>query len=298
MKIVITGSLGHISKPLTAELVEKGHAVKVISSNPAKQQEIEEIGATAAIGTLEDVAFLTETFRGADAVYCMIPPGNYLDPAFDIQTHYIKVGENYVQAILQSGVTQVVHLSSIGGNMEKDSGLLIMHNKVEKLFESLPASVAVTTMRPTAFYYNLYAFLPLIKASGVIISNYGENDVCPWVAPSDIAAAVAEELTGTFNGRKIRYVASEEISCNEIAALLGDAIGKPGLKWIVVSDEEQEKGMKAAGINPAVAEGLVKMNASIHNGKLLEDYYKNRPVLSKTKISDFAAEFAAVYNKQ
>lgn len=36
MKIIITGSLGHISKPLTEELVQKGHAVTVISSNPEK----------------------------------------------------------------------------------------------------------------------------------------------------------------------------------------------------------------------------------------------------------------------
>ena len=41
MKIILTGSLGHISKPLTEELVKKGHAVTVISSNSEKQKEIE-----------------------------------------------------------------------------------------------------------------------------------------------------------------------------------------------------------------------------------------------------------------
>ena len=45
MKIIITGSLGHISKPLAKELVEKGHAVTVISSNPDKQTAIEAMGA-------------------------------------------------------------------------------------------------------------------------------------------------------------------------------------------------------------------------------------------------------------
>jgi uncharacterized protein YbjT (DUF2867 family) len=52
MKITITGSLGNISKPLTQELVEKGHSVTVISSNPEKQKEIEALGAAAAIGSL------------------------------------------------------------------------------------------------------------------------------------------------------------------------------------------------------------------------------------------------------
>ena len=52
MKIIITGSLGHISKPLAQELVQKGHAVTVISSNPDKQKDIEAIGAIAAIGSV------------------------------------------------------------------------------------------------------------------------------------------------------------------------------------------------------------------------------------------------------
>ena len=57
MKIIVTGSLGHISKPLTEELVQKGHAVTVISSKPERQKDIEALGAAAAIGTIDDVEF-------------------------------------------------------------------------------------------------------------------------------------------------------------------------------------------------------------------------------------------------
>ena len=38
MKIVVTGSLGHISKPLTETLVKNGHEVTVISSNPERKK--------------------------------------------------------------------------------------------------------------------------------------------------------------------------------------------------------------------------------------------------------------------
>jgi uncharacterized protein YbjT (DUF2867 family) len=38
MKIIVTGSLGHISKLLTQELVQKNHQVTVISSNPERQK--------------------------------------------------------------------------------------------------------------------------------------------------------------------------------------------------------------------------------------------------------------------
>jgi anti-sigma-K factor RskA len=44
MKIVATGAWENISKPLTVKLVQKGHGVMVISSNPEKRQAIESLG--------------------------------------------------------------------------------------------------------------------------------------------------------------------------------------------------------------------------------------------------------------
>ena len=50
MNVIVTGSLGHIGEPLTRELVQEGHTVTVISSNPERQTAIESLGAAAAIG--------------------------------------------------------------------------------------------------------------------------------------------------------------------------------------------------------------------------------------------------------
>jgi uncharacterized protein YbjT (DUF2867 family) len=71
MNIVVTGSLGNIGKPLTIDLLKKGHHVTVITSKAERQSEIEALGAKAAIGSFFDLEFLTETFRGADVVYLM-----------------------------------------------------------------------------------------------------------------------------------------------------------------------------------------------------------------------------------
>ncbi len=38
MKIVITGSLGNVAKPLTEQLAANGHQITVISSNEAKNR--------------------------------------------------------------------------------------------------------------------------------------------------------------------------------------------------------------------------------------------------------------------
>jgi len=299
MKIIVTGSLGHISKPLTEELLQKGHTVTVISSSPERKKHIESLGAKTALGTVKDLDFLTTTFTGADAVYCMIPPDNYFDQNLDIMEYAKKAGENYKQAIEKSGIKRMVFLSSIGAHTDKGNGLLAFYFVVENILNGLPNDVAITFMRPVGFYYNLYAFVNTIKTQGVIASNYGGDVKKPWVSPIDIAAAVAEELVISQPvSRKIRYVASDEISCNDAASILGSAIGKPDLKWIIIPDEELLKGMIAAGMNPKIATGLVEMNAAGGSGKLFEDYDRNKPVLGKTKLTEFAKEFAVVYKQK
>ena len=300
MKITIAGSLGNISKPLTKELVKNGHQVTVISSKPERQKDIEALGAKAAIGTMEDAGFLSTSFKGADAVYVMETMGgnSFFDPNLDIIAAINKIGNNYKQAIEQSGVKRVVHLSSIGAHTDKGNGLLAFHYNVENILQTLPSDVSITFMRPVGFYYNLLGFINTIKTQGVIATNYGGDSKKPWVSPIDIAAAVAEELVTPFEGRKVRYVASEEISCNELASLLGAAIGKPDLKWVIIPDEQLLNGMIAAGMNPKIAAGMVEMNAGMNNGDLYEDYFRNKPTLGKVKLAEYAKEFAVIYNQQ
>ena len=297
MKIILTGSLGHISKPLTEQLVQKEHAVTVISSKSEKQKDIEALGANAAIGSLEDVDFLTKTFTDANVVYCMIPPNNYFDQNLDLIEYYRKLGNNYAQAIKQSGVKRVVNLSTIGGHLEKGSGILRGAHDVQIILDELPADVSITHMRPTSFFYNLYGYTDMIKNQGCIMANYGTETKIPWVSPLDIADAVAEEIVTPFTGRKIRYVASEELSGQETATILGAAMGKPDLKWVLASNEQTLDGLVKIGMNKKIAAGLVEMYASLQSGLLSEDYFQNRPsIMGKVKLKDFAEEFASRYN--
>lgn len=299
MKITLTGSLGNISKPLANELIHKGHNVTVISSKPERQKEIEALGAQAAIGTMEDAEFLSASFKGADVIYIMetLGPNSFFNKNLDVNEAITRIGNIYKQAIQQSGVKRVVHLSSIGAHTDKGVGMLAFHHNVETILKQLPEDVSIKFMRPVGFYYNLFAFIPTIKSQDAIIANYGGNDKEPWVSPLDIARVIAEEIEKPFNGREVRYIASDEVSPNEVAKILGEAISKPGLKWLAISDEQQLNGMIAAGMNPQTAKGLVEMNAGRRGGVLYEDYNRNKPTLGKVKLTDFAKEFAVVFSK-
>lgn len=294
MKIVVTGSLGNISQPLTIALVQKGHTVTVISSNPERQKDIEALGATAAIGSVEDADFLTAVFSGADVVYTMIPP-NFIVP--DPIVHYKIIGESYAQAIKRSGIKQVVHLSSWGAHLEKGTGFVVGSYHVEQIFNQF-RDISITYLRACSFYNNLYHYTDMIKGAGFIGTNYGGNDKVVMVSPKDIAATVIEEIEIPTAGRNIRYVASDEHSCNEIATILGNAIGKPDLKWVTFTDEQTQAAMENNGVPALIAAKFTELNAAIRTGAIREDYDRHKPTFGKVELTDFAKEFAEVFKQK
>lgn len=300
MNIVITGSLGNIGKPLTQELVQKGHTVTVISRREERKKEIEAIGAKAAIGTMQDADFLATTFKGADVVYLMESwegMGSIFDKDADFVAAFRNIGNNYKQAVEQSGVKRIVHLSSIGAHTNKGTGSLFLHNTVENILQQLPGDVAIKFMRPVSFYTNIFRYMDTIREQGAIIQSYGGDQKEPWVSPLDIAAAIATEMETPFNGRTIHYLASEEVSPNEVAKAIGGAIGKPDLKWLVIPGEQMLDHMLEAGMNEWIAKGFVEMQAAQGSGSLYDDYYRHKPVMGKVKLADFAKEFALVYHQ-
>lgn len=294
MKYIITGSLGNISKPITQKLVAAGHQVTVISSKADKVAEIEALGAKAAIGSVEDLAFLTKTFSGANAIYAMVPPKW---DAANWKKSIAQIGQNYADAIKASGVNKVVMLSSVGAHLPEGCGPVSGIFYVEKALNEL-SGVDVLHLRPGFFYNNFYGNISMIKHAGIIGANYGANAKLVLSSTNDIAAAASEELLSlAFSGKSVRYLASDERTTNEVAHILGTAIGKPELPWIDFKDEDAEGGMIGAGLPAEVAKNYTEMGKAMREGKMAEDFHKNRPsTFGTTKLTDFAKEFAFAFN--
>lgn len=293
MKIILTGSLGNISKPLATALVQQGHRVTVISSKPDRQPEIEALGATAAVGKVEDVDFLTATFAAADAVYLMVPPHFAVA---DSRAYHQQVGRNYAQAIQQAGVQRVVQLSSWGAHLAEGTGGILGTHDVEVILRGVPG-IALTHLRPTSFYTNFYTSVGMIKGAGMMGANYAGDIKVAFVHPRDIATAAAEELIhpATTTGQNVRYVASDERTADEVAQAFGAAIGQPDLKWMAFTDEQMRENMVKNGVPVTRANEVVDIYASINSGKLGEDYWQHRPQLGQVKLEDFAQEFAVAF---
>jgi uncharacterized protein YbjT (DUF2867 family) len=295
MKYVITGGAGHISRPLAATLLAAGHDVTVIGRNAANLQPLTDKGARAAIGSVDDLSFLSQTFQGADAVYTMVPPNM---AALDWKSYIGQIGKNYAEAIRAAGVKHVVNLSSIGAHLSDGAGPVSGLYRAEQALNQL-TEVNIKHLRPGFFYYNFFGNIGMIKAMNILGSNAAKkDDRMVLVDTTDIAAAAAEELLQlNFTGHTIRYIASDERTPTEVAAKLGEAIGKPELPFVEFSDEDTLNGLKGIGLSDEIAKNYAELGHSMRTGKMSEDYWNNRPqAFGKTKLETFAQHFAAAYH--
>ncbi len=292
MKITLTGSLGNISKPLAVSLIANGHDVTIITSSAHRSADIRALGAKAAIGSVEDEAFLTSAFKGADVVYTMVPP-NFA--ATDFRKYASGTGQKYANALAAAGVKRVVNLSSIGGHLAEGTGPIKGLHDTEQALNALEG-VAVKHLRPGFFYVNFFGNIGMISDMNILGSNYSADTMMVMVHPDDIAKAAAEEIQGSFTGSSVRYVSSDERTAGEVAKVLGAAVGKPELPWVEFTDQQALEGMMQGGLPEEMAKNYVEMGDAVRTGKLWEDYTQHKQDNSKAvKLEQFAAEFAKAY---
>ena len=293
MKIIITGSLGNVAKPLAQQLISEGHDITVISSNETKKDEIETLGAKAAIGSITDLDFLVKTFEGADAAFLMTPPNM---GGVNIVENTINAGKNYAEVIKQTGIKRVVMLSSIGAESPVENGPIKGLHFIEKFYNELE-NTSVTFLRAGYFYLNFFNDIPLIKNAGIIGANFPQDAKVPLVHPIDIAKAAAEELVKNFEGKNVRYIVSDESEASEFAKVFGNAIGKPELPWVEFKDEDSLNGMLQAGLPQEMAELYTEMGRGIRMGVVQKDFIEHGSAVDgKIKLEEFAKEFAKKFN--
>jgi uncharacterized protein YbjT (DUF2867 family) len=291
---VITGSTGHISRPIIEGLVRGGDYVSVISSSEERRAEIESLGAKALVGNVEDPLFVSQAFEGADVVYTMIPP---LWTTTDWHASRNRIGENYAEALRANKIRHVVNLSSIGADVGKGTGPVDSDHDVEQMLNRIEG-LAVRHLRPAYFFYNFLTQIPLIQEAGFMASNFGDGEKLFLVHTRDVASAALEELTQlSFTGSSARYIIGDERSGQEIADVIGGAINR-SLHWVTFTDEEEEAGLIAAGLHKTHAEGYAKMGRAIRQG-IMQRHARQTPLtFMPTKLENFATEFALAFNAQ
>lgn len=257
---VITGATGNTGKLVAQMLLERGHKVRVIGRSAERLAPLTKLGAEAVIGDLANVALLEKAFTGATAVYSMIPPN---PAATDFRAYQTAMGEATIRALGAAKVQNVVHLSSLGAHMPDKvgpvKGLYDQEARLNKL------GVNVLHLRPTYFMENHLWSVGMIKQMGMIGSATAADVKFPMIATRDIAEVAVDLLTvrGFGPNSVLELLGPCDYSMNDVAATIGAAIGRPGLKYVQFPVEDAIKGMVGMGLSQDLAKNYAELSMAI-----------------------------------
>jgi len=289
--IAVMGATGNTGRMVSERLLEAGSEVRALGRSTERLAGLVANGAEAAVGEAADVGYLTGAFRGADAVYTLIPPNLQAE---DYSAFQDQVGEAIVGAIKESGVGHVVFLSSIGADQPAGTGPIAGLHRQEGRLRSLEG-VDVLSLRPGFFFENHFETLGLIKHQGINGSAIAPDTVLPMIATRDIAAAASEALIARdFSGFSVReLLGPRDLTMAEANGIIGDAIGNPDLTYVQFPYEDFEASLAQMGLPANIAALYTEMARAFNAGKVRTLEGRSEANTTPTSFETFAAEVLA-----
>ena len=220
---VVLGATGNTGSAVVETLLNQKQSVRIVVRSADKGAGWKAKGADVAVASLDDVPALTKAFEGATGLYLMVPP-NYGATAWlsDQQARMDRAAE----AVKKSAVSHVVYLSSIGGQLPSGTGPIRAVHYGEGKLEG--ATKHLTILRPPYFMENWAPVIGAAKAQGDLPTFIAPPVKIPMISTNDIGRIAAEQLMVGGRGKQIVELAGpEEYSPNEVAAALGQLLGKP-----------------------------------------------------------------------
>lgn len=261
--IVITGASGKIGLKVAINLLEKNEKVRVIGRNTESLKRPAALGADLAVGNMNDVNFLSAAFRGAKAVFLMIPPDKATTDFGAFQDEY---GEAKIQAIKNSGVKHIVFLSSQGAhNIEHNMGTVTGLGRQEERLNQLPGDVNVLSLRPEAFMENIIESLRLFNT---VASPLDPELRTGLIATDDIADFASERLIHLdFKGKSHQdLLGDRDYSQTEIAAIVGKALNRPDIQYVQYSYKDYKEKLLSIGMSDSRASHITDRYQAINEG--------------------------------
>ena len=289
--ISVMGATGHVGGEIARRLVKAGQKVRTLGRSREKLAAIQ--GGEAHAGDAADGSYLASAFRGADAVFTLLPPDLH---AADYRAFQDRQGEAVARAVREAGVRHVVLLSSVGADQPSGTGPIAGLHAQEERLRALP-DTNVLALRPGFFFENFYASLPVVKHRGVVGDAVEPEVALPMIATRDIAAAATEALLARdFRGFVVReLLGPRDLTHAEATRIIGGAIGRPDLPYVQLPYEDMVGALVAAGLSQNVSSQYVEMSRAFNEGRVRSLEGRNASNTTPTRFEDFALELAQAF---
>jgi uncharacterized protein YbjT (DUF2867 family) len=261
---VILGATGNTGSVVARKLLDRGKRVRVVGRDNKKLAPFVSRGADPFAADVLDTDALSRAFAGAQGVYALIPP-DMSSP--DFRAFQDRVTESMAKALEKGGVAYAVTLSSVGADKPDKTGPVMGLHKMELRLAQVPGLNALH-LRAGYFMENTLAQIGIIQSFDMMAGPVRADVPLPMVATKDIGAAAAEALLRLdFKGQQTQeLLGARDVTYTEAAKIIGRAIGKPGLAYVQLPDEQVIQAMTGMGISRSMAQLLCEMSAAINSG--------------------------------
>jgi uncharacterized protein YbjT (DUF2867 family) len=294
---VVLGASGNTGHIVAKNLLARQQKVRVVGRNAAHLQPHAAQGAEIFIGDVTDAAALTKAFHQADSAYVMIPPNLASN---DPLAHADRVSDAVLAAAKNTGIKNIVALSSVGADKTKGTGPVIgLHNLEQKLNQL--DGVNVFFLRAGYFMENTLPQASVIRMAGSMVGPLRPDLKLTMIASRDIGAFAADALLRlAFRGKQTQELLGQrDLAYTEIATIIGKAIGKPDLKYVHAPDDQIRAAMVQMGMSDKMAGLLLEMTAGLNSGYMKALEPRTSHNTTPTRYEDFVAEsFVPAYQQQ
>ena len=293
----VIGATGHTGKIVAQRLLDEGKHVRAIGRDERRLEPLKIAGAEPVVCDLTDAAALSRAFAGVKAAYVMIPPNMV---AKDYRAFQDRVTDAVSSALSAAGVEYAVTLSSYGADKDAKTGPVVGLHKME---QSLNAIDGLNVLHQRAVYFmeNTFAQAGIIHAMGTAAGPVRPNLKIPMIATHDIGRAAAERLLRLdFKGKQTgELLGQRELTMIEAAGVIGQAIGKPDLSYVQISDDQFRGAMLKMGVTVDFVNLILEMVAAMNSGHMRALEARSPKNTMPTSYETFVAEeFVPLYEGQ
>ncbi|MFZ0762033.1 MAG: NmrA family NAD(P)-binding protein [Candidatus Sulfotelmatobacter sp.] len=294
---VVLGASGNTGHVVAQNLLARGQKVRVVGRNAAHLQPLAAKGAEIFIGDVADAPALAKAFHQADAAYVLIPP----NPASnDVRAFQDRISDAIAAAVQNSGVKNVVVLSSMGADKPSGTGPVVgLYNLEQKLNHIDRANILF--LRAGYFMENTLPQVAAIRLTGSAAGPVRPDLKLPFIASRDIGAAAADALLQlAFRGKQIRELHGQrDLDYTEATAIIGKAIGKPNLGYVHAPDDQVRAAMVQMGMSANFAGQILELAAALNRGHIRALEPRTTHNTTPTPFEAFVAEaFVPLYRQQ
>ncbi|MBW2961047.1 SDR family oxidoreductase [Mesonia aestuariivivens] len=246
-KILVTGATGNLGGLVIDNLLEKIEAnqIAALVRDTNKAKELNAKGIDVREGNYDDVASLTEAFKGIEKLY-FVSGGDLENRP---QQHL-----NVVEAAEKAGVKHVIY-TSFGRKDESENSPIYLVAKGHLAAENALKSA---NLDYTVLKHNLYMeVIPLFAGENLLESKTiflpAEEGKTGFMARKDMAKIAAKILTNSGHENKFYEVSgTKAYTFTEVAQLISEVSGKE-INYVSPSPEEFVKTLQGYGVpQPAI----------------------------------------------